>query len=460
MIRLFRVYFPGRTLLLALSEALVLVAVALPTGYAVLGSDASSLVFRSEFAKLLIVVAVCMACMHYHDLYNSMVLLNPLQGATRLVQVLGSACVILACIYYVYPGVQIDQTLLAIWILLAGVALIAWRKLFLTISQSARHTQRTVLLGAGPLAAQLATEIESQPQLGLRLSGYLNAEPASAAELQHLTHLGPATRLGELLEQSEIRRVIVATEGGQGRATVESLVNAKTRGIVVDDGSEFFEAVTGRVDLNSLRASMLLFFEGFRFRPLVRLYKAAASLILSLVGLILATPLMLAIAIVIRLDSPGPIIFRQKRVGKDGRPFTLYKFRSMYDSAAEAFRPAQVDDARCTRIGKWLRYTRLDELPQLFNILRGDMHFIGPRPFALEEEQELARQIPFYSNRWAVRPGATGWAQVRRGYNETLEDNIEKLAFDLYYIKHLSLGLDLLIILETIKILLLGRGAR
>jgi len=152
MIRLFRVYFPGRTLLLALSEALVLVAVALPTGYAVLGSDASSLVFRSEFAKLLIVVAVCMACMHYHDLYNSMVLLNPLQGATRLVQVLGSACVILACIYYVYPGVQIDQTLLAIWILLAGVALIAWRKLFLTISQSARHTQRTVLLGAGPCA--------------------------------------------------------------------------------------------------------------------------------------------------------------------------------------------------------------------------------------------------------------------------------------------------------------------
>jgi len=243
---------------------------------------------------------------------------------------------------------------------------------------------------------------------------------------------------------------------------VETLLAAKARGVIVDNGPEFYEAVVGRVDLSSLLPTMLLFSEGFRASRLRMLYKRAASLVLSSIGLIVAFPVMAVIAIAIRLESPGPIIFRQKRVGQNGKLFTLYKFRSMYDGAgAEGkLQPAQHNDARFTRIGKWLRRTHLDELPQLFNILRGDMHFIGPRPFAEGEEQELVQKIPFYSKRWTVRPGATGWAQVRNGYNETLEDNMRKLSYDLYYIKNISVGLDFLIALETIKILLLGRGGR
>lgn len=463
MIRLFHVHFPGRTLLLALSEALVVVLAALPAAFVVFGADAGDmLLYQKELLKLPVVVAVCMACMHYYDLYDSMILFNPGQAAVRVVQVLGSSCVILACLYYVYPGVQINQNLLMIWVALAGTSLIFWRRVFLAFNRSAGQAQKTLLLGAGPLAAQLADEIESRPELGLELAGYVDAEPISNGQLHHLQHLGVPSQLEALIGRHKIQRVIVAMDHQRGQPTVEPLFAAKARGVIVDDGPDFYEAVAGRVDLNSLRASMLLFYEGFRFRPLIKLYKRAASLLLSSIGIVVALPVMAAVAIAIHLDSAGPVIFRQRRIGKDGKPFTLYKFRSMHNGAdgKGGYRPAQHNDDRCTRVGSWLRRTRLDELPQLFNILRGDMHFIGPRPFAIEEEEALAQKIPFYSNRWAVRPGATGWAQVRKGYNETIEDNVEKLTYDLYYIKHLSVGLDLLIILESVKIVLLGRGAR
>ncbi|MGH9473615.1 MAG: sugar transferase, partial [Terriglobales bacterium] len=186
------------------------------------------------------------------------------------------------------------------------------------------------------------------------------------------------------------------------------------------------------------------------------------SLLCAAVALALAWPLMLLVALAIRLESPGPVIFRQKRIGRGGRAFTLYKFRSMWTDADHggAPRPVQIGDPRITRVGRWIRRCRLDELPQLWNIARGDLHIVGPRPFVPEQELELAEQIPFYRLRWGVQPGATGWAQVQHGYCATREDNAEKLAFDLFYIKHQSLGLDLFIVLQTFKILLLGRGAR
>jgi lipopolysaccharide/colanic/teichoic acid biosynthesis glycosyltransferase len=243
---------------------------------------------------------------------------------------------------------------------------------------------------------------------------------------------------------------------------MEQLLQAKARGITVDDGATFYEAIAGRVDLSSLRPSVLLFSDGFQVSALMLVIKRAVSVLGSIIGLTVTLPVMALIAALIRLESNGPAIFRQKRIGQDGRPFTLYKFRSMYECAdlEGHVRAAEAGDSRCTRVGKWLRRSRLDELPQFFNILRGDMDFIGPRPFAADMEAELADKIPYYSKRWAVKPGATGWAQVRKGYNETLEDNIEKLGYDLYYIKNVSVGLDFLILLETLKILLLGRGGR
>jgi len=463
MIRLFHVYFAGRTVLLAVTEALVVVITILPAAFLVFGSAAGYvLVYQDELLRSLLVVGVCMLCMHYYDLYDSLILFNRGQAITRVIQVLGSACMIIAFLYYFYPVVRLNQDLLMIWLVVAGFSLIAWRRLFLALNHSAHLTQKTLLLGAGPLSAQLADIIQSRPELGLRLMGYAENEEAIVSKLPRTQRLGSSDELPTLLERHNIDRVIVTMENRRGRMPVEQLLSAKARGVVVEDGPVFFEAVAGRLDLASLRPTALLFSEGFRVSPLMTAYKRLASLLGALTGLIVTLPVMFAIAIAIRLDTPGPVIFRQLRTGKGGKPFTLFKFRSMLDGADAdgKSRPAQENDARCTRVGKWLRRLRLDELPQLINILRGDMHFIGPRPFAVDMEEELERQIPFYSKRWTVHPGATGWAQVRKGYNETLEDNKEKLSYDLYYIKNLSVGLDFLILLETVKILLLGRGGR
>jgi exopolysaccharide biosynthesis polyprenyl glycosylphosphotransferase len=248
----------------------------------------------------------------------------------------------------------------------------------------------------------------------------------------------------------------------RGKLPIESLLKLKLKGVHVQDGPEFYETVTGKLSLDSLRLSWLLFSPGFRISRLLSIYKRCISILLALLGIIVAFPFMVLIAICIRLESKGPIIFRQLRVGKNGKTFTLYKFRSMKEGADKEGHhlPAQESDARVTRVGAYLRRLRLDELPQLFNILLGDMYFVGPRPFVPNQEKELAEQIPFYTQRWAVRPGATGWAQINRGYCATIEDNCEKLALDLFYIKNMSIGLDLLILFKTAKILLLGRGGR
>jgi exopolysaccharide biosynthesis polyprenyl glycosylphosphotransferase len=277
-----------------------------------------------------------------------------------------------------------------------------------------------------------------------------------------LPYLGDIEQLPAVVERQNVNRIILTMSDRRGRLPVDMLLGLKGQGLIVEDAREIYEAVTGKVCLDSLRPSWLLFSDGFRVSPLSLLYKRAASIILSAVGILLSAPLMLLTALAIRLDSPGPAVFRQKRVGKGGRVFTIYKFRSMrVDADADGPpRPAMDRDERVTRIGYWLRRFRIDELPQLFNILRGDMYFIGPRPFVPNTEAELAERIPFYSQRWIVKPGATGWAQINRGYCASLEDNIDKLSYDLFYVKNMSPGLDCLILFQTLKILLLGRGGR
>ena len=236
----------------------------------------------------------------------------------------------------------------------------------------------------------------------------------------------------------------------------------KTTGLSVDDGTDLYEELTGKVWLGAFSISLLLFSRSFR-RSSVRLFlNRTFSVFFAVIALIVASPIMLITALLIRLDSDGPAILRQTRVGENGRHFTIFKFRSMKVGAdrSSTLAPAIRDDPRCTRVGKWIRRFRLDELPQLFNILKGDMYFIGPRPFVPDQEASLVCQIPYYRQRWAVRPGATGWAQVHRGYCSSMEDNADKLSYDLFYIKNRSIGLDLLTLFKTFKILLLGRGGQ
>jgi lipopolysaccharide/colanic/teichoic acid biosynthesis glycosyltransferase len=230
----------------------------------------------------------------------------------------------------------------------------------------------------------------------------------------------------------------------------------------VEDGIELYEELTGKVWLGAFSTSFLLFSPKLRRSLVRRFFNRSWSMLFALVALIIASPLLLITALVIRLESKGPAIFRQTRVGENGRHFTLFKFRSMKVGAecAETLIPATQDDPRCTRVGRLIRRFRIDELPQLINILKGDMYFVGPRPFVPDQEESLVQQIPHYRQRWAVRPGATGWAQVHRGYCSSVEDNTEKLSYDLFYIKNLSLRLDIVTLVKTFKTVLLGRGGQ
>jgi sugar transferase (PEP-CTERM system associated) len=401
-------------------------------------------------------------CLYYFDLYDSLIISNPREVLTRLIQVLGTTCLIMAPLTYIFPAARLDATIFALGILLAGCLLALWRKLFFMANASPRLARKALILGFGPQVHTLSSEIQKRPEWGVKLVGYVGETPDSAVSMNGLPRLGAVSELHPIVERERVGQVIVAMGERRGRLPVEVLMQLKARGIFVQDGTDVFETLTGKVPLDSMRLSWLIFSRGFPVSHLVLLYKRVMSVVLSALGLLLAAPVMAIIAVVLKLDSAGPIIFKQKRVGQDGKLFDLYKFRSMkVDSdPPNQYKPVRENDDRVTRVGHWLRRTRLDELPQLFNILRGDMYFIGPRPFVPNQEQELAERIPFYSQRWAVKPGATGWAQINYGYCATLEDNAEKLAYDLFYIKNMSIGLDLLIAFRTIKVLLLGRGSR
>jgi exopolysaccharide biosynthesis polyprenyl glycosylphosphotransferase len=324
-----------------------------------------------------------------------------------------------------------------------------------------RVAEQCIILGNGLLAETLISELAERPELGFRVVSRIS-EDQERLPNEGLQTASFTDELGRTVERQRITRIIVAMSERRGKMPVESLLQLKTLGIKIQDGVELYEQISGKIALQSLRLSWLLFSPGFQASRFQLIYKRLFSLCLSAICLLIALPFMLVIALAIRLDSRGPVIFRQERVGKNGKIFTLYKFRSMVDGTDGdgIFRPAEKNDKRVTRFGRWLRAIRLDELPQLFNIFRGDMYFVGPRPFVPNQEEDCVRHIPFYKQRWSVRPGATGWAQVSRDYCATIEENADKLAYDLFYIKNMSVGLDLFILFKTLKILLLGRGGR
>ena len=243
---------------------------------------------------------------------------------------------------------------------------------------------------------------------------------------------------------------------------METLLACKFQGVAVEEGATFYEQVCSKIMLENLRPSWLVFSQGFSISPTLCFFKRLADILLSVLGLILAAPLMIVVTILIKIDSQGPVFYRQQRVGQNGKRFTLTKFRSMRDDAEAVTGPifADKDDLRITRVGRVLRTTRVDELPQLLNVLRGEMSFVGPRPERPFFVEQFAKDIPYYTQRLSVKPGLTGWAQVCYSYGATVEDAVEKLRLDLYYIKHVSLILDLFIIMKTLKIIVLGKGAR
>jgi exopolysaccharide biosynthesis polyprenyl glycosylphosphotransferase len=330
--------------------------------------------------------------------------------------------------------------------------------------------QRVVVLGTSALAAKVIEEIEARPELGLSVAGVVDAGGPAAAVASGYPVLGPLEHLDRVIEAIRPERIIVALAERRGRLPVRRLLELRARGIVVEDGAEAYERLTGKLALESLSPSSVIFSPDFQVSRLHLALGRSLGLLASLAALIVLAPLLGLIALAIKLDSAGPVFFIQERVGLHGRPFKLIKFRTMHPAGRATSEWARDNSDRITRLGKWLRRYRLDEVPQLVNVLRGDMNLVGPRPhpvtnlvlfvLALRNLNELSGDaIPYYALRCAVRPGITGWAQVRYGYANTLEEEVEKIRYDLYYLKHLSVRFDLRILFETIKTVLTGRGA-
>ena len=446
MIRVFRVHLPARTVLLAISEAGLSLALFTAAFFARSGAPWPAFAWGDSLPRVGAIAAVFLLSMYYYDLYDTAVLKSPREALTRLPVVAGTTCLVLALLYLAAPQVRLQVATVLVGMALAGLAVALVRACFPALARSPRLAERYVLVGDGPLAEALKREIERRPELGIRVAASLPVESARTEKTleQALVPLSAAGRIA-----GAIWAVAGRSPGALGMAGTRQV-----------DGAHFYEIVTGKLWLDEAGERSPAPPGVAQAEESSRKFWRPVSAAVAFLALVVCAPLLAAVAVAVRLDSPGPVIFRQKRVGQHGRTFTLYKFRSMRAGWHGPFRPTQPRDSRLTRAGAWLRRTRLDELPQLWNICRGDMGFVGPRPFAWEEERRWAEEIPLYTRRWAVKPGATGWAQVHRGYCATREDNVEKLAYDLFYVRHGSIGLDLLILFQTTKILLQRRGAR
>jgi len=469
MIRIFSQYVSVKSLLLAVLEG-ILMAAALVGGVKLRfwGDPAAFEAYTAwpDFAlQAFVIVLILQACFYYNDLYDLTAVRGRSDQVLRVGQSLGAACLILGLIYFLAPGLLIGRGIFFITILIIPPSVLVARVAMESAWHATAPPVPTVILGAGQLGLTVARELAQRDDLNMKLLGFVDSSSSSEPPGDRLFGhqvLGTTPNLQEIVRSHGVSRIIVAVDDRRGSLPIEELARLRLQGIHVEDAHTALAALTGRVWLNAVYPSWFVFSDGFRRSRLTDALKRAADLLLGLVGLVLALPLMILVAIAVRLDSRGPILYRQVRVGRKGVCFELLKFRSMRTDAEEenGAQWAQENDPRATRLGRWLRPFRLDELPQFVNVIRGQMSFVGPRPERPIFVDRLRSRIPFYDERHSVRPGLTGWAQIQFPYGASVEDAIRKLEYDLFYLQNLSVAFDCAIVFQTVRIVLFGRGAR
>jgi sugar transferase (PEP-CTERM system associated) len=400
---------------------------------------------------------VILLCSHWFDLYDPARVSTRGELYFRLLLVLGLSAFLLAGISYFW-GDEIllsnHSPMIALGIL--TFALVGWRIGFSWLVQLPILVERVYVLGTGERALRMVQGLRQNPEFGVELASWTGKIEGA------VTRESVAAHLMETVHKYNVHRVIVAMPDRRGMIPMQELLDLRTNGIKIEEATSWLEKMSGKIEVENLYPSWIVFGEGFRRSSFFTLTRRTISVCISSIGLILAAPLFPIIMLLIRLDSKGPVFYSQTRVGKGGKVFRVVKFRTMRVDAEDGSGPkwAGDNDPRITRVGKFLRSSRLDEIPQLWCVLKGDMAFVGPRPERPEFVDWLAREIPYYRVRNIVRPGLTGWAQVKYKYGSTVEDAREKMQYDLFYIKNASIGLDLLIIFQTVKTVLLRRGAQ
>jgi len=454
--RLFNRYVSTRSLTVFAGELfLIFGSVAFA---AVLGGDDVA----ENLWKIALVTLVCQLCLYYNDFYDLTLVHSSREVVVRLLQAGGAASIVLAALYFALPALMIGDGIFvsALFVFLVGI--LGWRLLFNQLTGSLKLQERILVVGTGDTARKVARQILDQHDFAYSVVGFIDDDARRIGErIVNPAIIGTPGDIPMLVASRQIDRIIVGLADRRGKLPIEELLRAKMAGVCVEDATTTYERVTGKILIDDLRPSWLIFSDGFSVSRATRWMKRSIDLTLAILIGLLTCPLMLLTAIAIWLESRTPVLYRQERVGENGRTFTLCKFRSMRADAEKEGTPrwATEGDDRITRVGRMIRKTRLDELPQLWNVLRGDMSFVGPRPERPYFVSELAKEIPFYVQRHAVKPGLTGWAQVKYRYGSSLEDAMEKLRYDLYYIKHLSVAFDLTIVFDTVKVVLFRKGA-
>ncbi len=457
MIRLFNVYYPTRTLVLLLCEALLAGGSFLLATAFLIGPDTYIvLIYENGILKIVFTAALTLLLSYYFDLYEPQRISGHWEIYFRLLLVLSVLCFILGGLVFFFPDIYIGPHVLTFGIVILAIVLVSWRWSYERIIGLSAFRERVYVLGNGGRANTVIEILRTRRDAGMEV---VNGEDRDASELD-LEHFAADLR-SFCTPKPRIDRVIVAMENRRGAMPVRELLDLRLRGVVIEDASFLMERLLGKLPLDGLNPSALIFTHGFNVKTSQQIVRRLISIVVSFIGLVLCLPMIPFIILAVRLSSPGPIFFRQTRVGLRGRPFSVIKFRTMrQDAEANGAVWATKNDSRVTSLGRFMRKTRLDEIPQLWNVLRGEMGFVGPRPERPEFVEWLNAEIPFYELRHIIRPGITGWAQVRYRYGASLEETKQKLEYDLYYVKHLSVGLDLLIMFETIKTIVLRRGAQ
>jgi sugar transferase (PEP-CTERM system associated) len=413
--------------------------------------------------KALLIAGVTQLCFYFADLYDFRILADRRELFVRAAQALGATSLLLAAIYFWFPDLIVGRGVFMVAALLVITLLFGWRIAFEWTSRQVGPRERLLLVGTSDGAVSLARELFERTDLGVNIVGFIDPDPSRVGvALLNPGVIGTIEDIPAIVRARNVDRVVVSLSDARGKLPMDKLLEMKLDGVSFDHLASVYEQYTGKIAVENLRPSWLIFSEGFKKSRLLNVLKRLMDIACAVVGLTLLLPLMVLVAIAVRASSRGAVFFHQQRVGQRGRVFMVHKFRSMREDAEKDTGAvwAKANDRRVTPIGQFLRRTRLDELPQLWNVLRGDMSIVGPRPERPEFVQSLTLEIPFYRQRHTVRPGLTGWAQVCYTYGASVEDAMEKLQYDLFYIKNMSIGLDLFVIAKTVKTVLMREGAQ
>jgi sugar transferase (PEP-CTERM system associated) len=460
MIKLFRVAIPSSVLALVALETILLLSCYVLTAYFAIDEDLQFYLFYERgWLAIAVVVAVIQMGLYFQDLYEHLRPRSRIYLAQQVSLVLGAAFLLQAVLGYGRSTLQLNKWTMMYGSLLVLLVLPLWRLAFYAVISKALPPEKLLFLGASSTLRGIAMRLGERPELGSVVVGYLSAVPT---ELPQTPWLGDLDQLQQVIQRHRPTRIIVGLADSRGRLPIQQLLDLRFSGIQIEEATTAFESVFGRVSIPDLRPSQLIFSGEMGPRRWMVQLQAIYSEVLGIIGTLITLPLMALVALVVKFSSPGPILFRQTRVGLHGKPFVLYKFRSMYADAEARTGAvwAAKDDPRITPAGRWLRRLRLDELPQFFNVVRGHMSVVGPRPERPEFCAMLEEKIPFYRQRHWVKPGITGWAQINHKYGDTIEDSLTKLEYDLYYIKNVGPALDAYVIFHTLKVMLLSRGAQ